>query len=111
MISLKAGVVINRAFAAEVKKVGKGILYVLNTDLAFEKLGEGLVWNVSFHNLASFEAVNKNKVIVVWYANVAGNTRKIRSEFKVKKVAFDVEREIAHANSEYVALIQSGDAT
>lgn len=109
MISLKPGVVIRKAFAAELKKAGIGVLYVLNTDIAFERIGKGLVWNVSYHNLASFEASNKNTVMVAWNApDIHGNTRRWTIKLKVRGTAHEIEEQMRHANAEYAELASFG---
>lgn len=102
MISLKPGVLIREAFAAELKKTGIGVLYVLNTDIAFEKMGKGLVWSVSYQNLASFEAANKNHLIVTWHApDIHGNTRRWSAKIRARGTAHKIEEQLREANAEY----------
>lgn len=109
MISLKPGVIIKKAFAAELKKAGIGVLYILNTDIAFEKMGRGLVWNVSYQSLASFEAVNKNQLMVAWNApDIHGNPRRWTAKLKVRGTAHEIEEQMQHANAEYAELASSG---
>ncbi len=109
MISLKPGVIIRKAFAAELKKAGIGVLYILNTDIAFEKIGRGLVWNVSYQSLASFEAENKNTVIVVWRApDIHGNTRRWTVKLNVRGTAHKIEAQMQQANAEYAELASFG---
>lgn len=109
MISLKPGIVMRKAFAAELKKAGIGVLYVLNTDVAFEKMSKGLVWNVSYQSLASFEAVNKNKLMIAWHApDIQGNTRRWTVNLKVRGTAHEIEEQIQQANAEYAELASIG---
>jgi hypothetical protein len=56
MISLPAGVKIIKFYDAEMQKIGKGILYLLNNGIMFEKKGEGVKFETNFDYLASFEA-------------------------------------------------------
>lgn len=101
--------IIRKAFAAELKKAGIGVLYVLNTDVAFEKMGKGLIWNVSYQSLASFEAVNKNQLMIAWNApDMHGNNRKWTAKLKVRGTAHEIEEHMQHANSEYAELASSG---
>lgn len=109
LISLKHGVLIRKAFAAELKKAGIGVLYVLNTDIAFEKMGKGLVWNVSYQNLASFEAANKNQLIITWHAtDIHSNTRRWIAKLKVRDTAQEIEEQMRQANTEYAELASFG---
>ncbi len=96
MISLPAGVKIIKFYDAEMQKIGKGILYLLNNGIMFEKKGEGVKFETNFDYLASFEAVKKNKLLVV-IRTIEGRKS---VEFKVD-TANQVEYDISQVNQEY----------
>ncbi|MGI0101987.1 MAG: hypothetical protein ACREA7_05255 [Nitrosotalea sp.] len=96
MISLPAGVKIVKFYDSEMRKVGKGILYLLNNGILFEKKGEGVKFECNFDYLASFEAVKKDKVLVV----IRTPQGRKSVEFKVNP-ANQVEYDIAQTNQEY----------
>ncbi|MGI0060920.1 MAG: hypothetical protein ACREBA_00535 [Nitrosotalea sp.] len=96
MISLPAGVKIVKFYDSEMRKVGKGILYLLNNGILFEKKGEGVKFECNFEHLASFEAVKKDKMLVV--IRTPQGRRSV--EFKVNP-ANQVEHDIAQVNQEY----------
>ncbi len=96
MISLPAGVTIVKFYDSGMHKVGKGILYLLNTGIMFEKKGEGVKFECNFDYLASFEAVKKDKLLVV--IRTPQGRRSV--EFKVNP-ANQVEYDIAQTNQEY----------
>lgn len=96
MISLPAGVTIVKFYDSEMHKVGKGILYLLNTGIMFEKKGEGVKFECNFEYLASFEAVKKDKLLVVI------RTQQGRRSVKFKaSPANQVEYDITQTNQEY----------
>ncbi|MGB6464326.1 MAG: hypothetical protein WBF38_08915 [Nitrosotalea sp.] len=95
MISLPAGVKIIKFYDSEMHKVGKGILYLLNNGILFEKKGEGVKFECNFDHLASFEAVKKDKLLVVIRAPEGRRS----VEFKVNP-ANQVEYDITQANQE-----------
>ncbi|MGI0007585.1 MAG: hypothetical protein ACREAR_06270 [Nitrosotalea sp.] len=96
MISLPAGVKIIKFYDAEMQKTGNGILYLLNNGIMFEKKGEGVKFETNFDYLASFEAVKKNKLLVV----IRTTEGRKSVEFKVD-TANQVEYDIAQINQEY----------
>jgi len=96
MISLPAGVKIIKFYDAEMQKIGKGILYLLNNGIMFEKKGEGVKFETNFDYLASFEAVKKDKLLVV----IRTSEGRKSIEFKVNP-ANQVEHDISQVNQEY----------
>ncbi len=96
MISLPAGARIIKFYDSEMHKVGKGILYLLNNGILFEKKGEGVKFECNFDYLASFEAVKKDKLLVV----IRTPQGRKSVEFKVNP-ANQVEYDIAQTNQEY----------
>jgi hypothetical protein len=96
MISLPAGVNIVKFYDSEMHKVGTGILYLLNNGIMFEKKGEGLKFECNFDYLASFEAVKKDKLLVV--IRTAQGRKSV--EFKANP-ASQVEYDISQVNQEY----------
>ena len=96
MISLPAGVKIIKFYDAEMQKTGKGILYLLNNGIMFEKKGEGVKFETNFDYLASFEAVKKDKLFVV----IRTSDGRKSVEFKVN-TANQVEHDISQVNQEY----------
>jgi len=96
MISLPAGVKIIKFYDAEMQKTGKGILYLLNNGLMFEKKGEGVKFECNFDYLASFEATKKDKLLVV----IRTSDGRKSIEFKVNP-ANQVEHDISQVNQEY----------
>ncbi|MDE1841855.1 MAG: hypothetical protein KGI09_08245, partial [Thaumarchaeota archaeon] len=93
MISLPAGVKIIKFYDSEMHKVGKGILYLLNNGILFEKKGEGVKFECNFDHLASFEAVKKDKLLVVIRAPEGRRS----VEFKINP-ADQAEYDIAKVN-------------
>ncbi|MDE1813808.1 MAG: hypothetical protein KGI05_03980 [Thaumarchaeota archaeon] len=96
MISLPVGVKIAKFYDAEMQKTGKGILYLLNDGIIFEKRGEGVKFECNFDYLASFEAVKKDKLLVV----IRTSDGRKSVEFKVSP-ANQVEHDISQVNQEY----------
>ncbi|HZS73570.1 MAG TPA: hypothetical protein VFA69_03600 [Candidatus Nitrosotalea sp.] len=96
MISLPAGVKIIKFYDAEMQKTGKGILYLLNNGIMFEKKGEGVKFETNFDYLASFEATKKDKLLVV----IRTSDGRKSVEFKVNP-ANQVEHDISQVNQEY----------
>ncbi|MHB8547099.1 MAG: hypothetical protein ACYDAJ_10075 [Nitrosotalea sp.] len=96
MISLPAGVKIIKFYDAEMQKTGKGMLYLLNDGIMFEKRGEGVKFECNFDYLASFEATKKNKLLVV----IRTSDGRKSVEFKVD-TANQVEHDISQVNQEY----------
>ncbi|MHB9161637.1 MAG: hypothetical protein ACYC6W_12250 [Nitrosotalea sp.] len=96
MISLPAGVKIIKFYDAEMQKIGKGILYLLNNGIMFEKKGEGVKFECNFDYLASFEATKKDKLLVV----IRTSDGRKSVEFKVNP-ANQVEHDITQVNQEY----------
>ncbi|MHB8603431.1 MAG: hypothetical protein ACYC9R_12430 [Nitrosotalea sp.] len=96
MISLPAGVKIIKFYDAEMQKIGKGILYLLNNGIMFEKKGEGVKFECNFDFLASFEATKKDKLLVV----IRTSDGRKSVEFKVNP-ANQVEHDITQVNQEY----------
>lgn len=96
MISLPTGVKIIKFYDAEMQKIGKGILYLLNNGIMFEKKGEGVKFETNFDYLASFEATKKDKLLVV----IRTSDGRKSVEFKVNP-ANQVEHDISQVNQEY----------
>ncbi|MDE1863021.1 MAG: hypothetical protein KGI33_08925 [Thaumarchaeota archaeon] len=103
MISLPVGVRVVKFYDAEMKKAGKGILYLLSNGIMFEKKGEGAKFECNFDYLASFEAVKKDKLRVM--ARTQQGPRPV--EFKVDP-AKQVEYDISQVNKEYADSASSG---
>ncbi|MDE1839045.1 MAG: hypothetical protein KGH87_03900 [Thaumarchaeota archaeon] len=96
VISLPVGVKIAKFYDAEMQKTGKGTLYLLNDGIIFEKRGEGVKFECNFDYLASFEAVKKDKLLVV----IRTSDGRKSVEFKVSP-ANQVEHDISQVNQEY----------
>lgn len=87
MISLPQGVKIMKFYDAKMQKMGNGILYLLNNGLLFEKRGEGVKFDKNFDHIASFEAIKKDKLLVV-----------IRTTLGFKSVEFKFDSRLVTAN-------------
>ena len=96
MISLPAGIKIVKFYDSEMQKTGKGILYLLNDGIMFEKRGEGVKFECNFDYLASFEAVKRDRLLVV----IRTSDGRKSVEFKVN-TANQVEYDISEVNQEY----------
>ncbi|MGI0088561.1 MAG: hypothetical protein ACREBI_11485 [Nitrosotalea sp.] len=106
MISLPTGVKIIKFYDSEMHKVGKGILYLLNNGILFEKKGEGVKFECNFDYLASFEAVKKDKLLVV----IRTPQGRKSVEFKVNP-ANQVWYDISQVNQEYAGNTPAGTST
>ncbi len=105
MISLPVGVKVVKFYDGEMKKVGKGTLYLLNNGIMFEKKGEGARFECSFEYLASYEATKKDKLLVV----IRTPQGRKSVEFKVD-TAKEVEDDISKVNQEYANSVESSDS-
>lgn len=92
MISLQAGAEVRGAYESQVSGSGRGVLYVLNTGLAFEA-GDGSVLELAFSGMVSFSATRKDRLRVVQMTG--SGPRSV--EFKVRG-AREVESRMAEAN-------------
>ena len=87
MISLPQGAKIVKFYDAKMQKIGNGVLYLLNNGLLFEKRGEGVKFDKNFDYIASFEAIKKDKLLVV-----------IRTALGFKSVEFKFDSRLVTAN-------------
>jgi len=99
MISLPKGVTVSKFWNVELNKVGKGILYLTNVGILFEKTGHGAKFECNFEHLASFEAVKKDRLLVV-----------IRTSGGLKSVEFKTNHRITSANQIEFEIAQENKA-
>lgn len=66
MIPLELGEKVRKAFEVKSSPHGKGILYVTTLGIAFESQKYGLVLDLSFEWLQSYDVKKSNKVQLVW---------------------------------------------
>ena len=97
MISLKNGEEIMKSFDAK-SKLGNGILYVTNLGIVFEAKSRGLILELPFTILRTFEAKKKDTIILSW--DEPDKSQRFGFECKVE-YAKAVENEIQLANSEF----------
>jgi hypothetical protein len=94
---------------ADVKKArkSKGILYLLNNGIMFEKKGEGVKFEANFDYLASFEAVKKNKLLVVIRTSLGRKSVEFKFDSKIIS-ANQVEYDITQTNEDYARDLPPG---
>ena len=97
MLSLKNGETITKSFDAK-SKLGNGILYITNLGIVFEAKTKGLILDLPFTILRTFEAKKKNVLILSW--NELDKSQRFSFECKVEH-AKAVENEIQLANQEF----------
>jgi hypothetical protein len=99
MISLKNGEKIIKSFDAK-SKLGNGILYVTNLGIVFETETKGLILELPFTILRTFEARKKNVLILSW--DELDKSQRFSFECNVEH-AKAVENEIQLANQEFAS--------
>lgn len=97
MISLKNGEIIIKSFDAK-SRLGNGILYVTNLGIVFEAKTNGLILELPFSILRTFEAKKKNTLLLSW--DELDKSQRFSFECKVEH-AKAVENEIQLANQEF----------
>jgi len=97
MICLKNTERIIKSFDAK-SKLGNGILYVTNLGIVFEAKTKGLILELSFTILRTFEAKKKNVLILSW--DEPDKAQRFSFECKVEH-AKAAEHEIQLANQEF----------
>lgn len=97
MISLKNGEKTMKSF--EVKsKLGNGILYITNLGIIFEAKTKGLILELPFSILRTFEAKKKSTLLLSW--DELDKSQRFSFECKVEH-AKAIENEIQLANQEF----------
>ncbi|MEM3006499.1 MAG: hypothetical protein QXW37_01595 [Candidatus Nitrosotenuis sp.] len=66
MISLEPNEKVRKAFEVKSSPHGKGILYITTLGIAFESQKYGLVLDVSFEWIQSYDVKKSNKLQLVW---------------------------------------------
>ncbi|CAE6485801.1 hypothetical protein [Candidatus Nitrosotenuis uzonensis] len=99
MISLKNGEKITKSFDAK-SKLGNGILYITNLGIVFEAKMKGLILELPFTILRTFEAKKKNILLLSW--DEPDKSQRFSLECKVEH-AKAVENEIQLANQEFAS--------
>ena len=97
MISLKDGESIRNSVDAK-SKLGNGILYITNLGVVFETKMKGLILELPFTILRTFEAKKKNVLILSW--DESDKSQRFSFECKVEH-AKAIENEIQLANQEF----------
>lgn len=97
MISLKNEEKIMKSFDAK-SKLGTGLLYVTNLSIVFETKSKGLILELPFTILRTFEAKKKNILLLSW--DEPDKSQRFSFECKVEH-AKAVENEIQLANQEF----------
>ena len=97
MIALKNGEDIMNSFETK-SKLGNGILYITNLGIVFEVKTKGLVLELPFTILRTFEVKKKNVLILSW--DEPDKSQRFSFECKVEH-AKAVENEIHMANQEF----------
>ncbi|MFY9299891.1 MAG: hypothetical protein WAO91_01705 [Candidatus Nitrosotenuis sp.] len=97
MISLKNGETVTKCFDAK-SKLGNGILYITNLGIVFEAKMKGLILELPFQILRTFEAKKKNILLLSW--DEPDKSQRFSFECKVEH-AKAVENEIQLANQEF----------
>jgi len=97
MISLKNREKITKSFDAK-SKLGNGLLYITTLGIVFEAKSKGLILELPFSILRTFEAKKKNILILSW--NEPDKSQRFSFECKVE-YAKTVENEIQLANQEF----------
>ena len=97
MISLKNGETLTKSFDVK-SKLGNGILYITNLGIVFEAKSKGLILELPFAILRTFEAKKKNILILSW--DEQDKSQRFSFECKVEH-AKAAEHEIQLANQEF----------
>ncbi len=97
MISLKNGETITKSFDVK-SKLGNGILYITNSGIVFETKSKGLILELPFTILRTFEAKKKNILILSW--DEPDKSQRFSFECKVDH-AKAVENEIQLTNQAF----------
>ncbi len=105
MIALKQGEAIRKAFDARCK-FGAGMLYVTNQRIVFEIAKQGVLLDLPYEEVKSYQALNKDTTILNWEESGKG---RFNLEFKINH-ANEVEYEIKNANEEYSKALSMLDA-
>lgn len=95
MISLASGARLEASFESVLEKGARGMLYVLSGGIVFEKGGSGPVLEASWDDIASFEAVGHDRLLVV----LRDGDRYRKAVFRVSGAAYVAEA-IRNANSQ-----------
>lgn len=106
MIQLHNGEKIVKAFEVKKSVHGKGVLYITNYGVYFESQKYGMVIEVGFEWIRSYNAVMKNTFQIVWSTQ---NNERFRYEVKVNSaevitVYRDVNKKYAESMTEIQAL-------
>lgn|GEM_PF-3505970 len=104
MIALKQGEAIKKAFDVRCK-FGAGMLYVTNQRIVFEITKQGVLLDLPYEEVKSYQAINKDTLLLNWEENGKG---RFNLEFKIKH-ANEVEYEIKSANEEYAKAMNMVD--
>lgn len=97
MIALKNGEDIMNSFETK-SKLGNGMLYITNLGVVFEAKTKGLILELPFTILRTFEAKKKNILILSW--DEPDKSQRFSFECKIEH-AKAVENEIQLANQEF----------
>ncbi|MEM4252404.1 MAG: hypothetical protein QXE84_02650 [Candidatus Nitrosotenuis sp.] len=97
MIALKNGENVANSFEAK-SRLGNGTIYITNLGVVFEVQEKGLILELPFTILRTFEAKKKNILILSW--DEADKSQRFSFECKVDH-AKAVENEIQLANQEF----------
>ena len=97
MICLKNTERMIKSFDAK-SKLGNGILYITNLGIVFEAKSKGLILELPFTILRTFEAKKKNVLILSW--DEQGKSQRLSFECKVEH-AKAAENDIQLANQEF----------
>lgn len=100
MISLKKGETITKSFDAK-SKLGNGMLYTTNLGIVFETKSKGLILEIPFTILRTFEAKKKDILLLSW--DEPDKSQRFSFECKVEH-AKAVENEIHLANQEFAKI-------
>jgi len=97
LIALKNGENIMNSFETK-SKLGNGILYITNLGIVFEAKTKGLILELPFTILRTFEAKKKNVLILSW--DEPDKSQRFSFECKIEH-AKAAENEIQLANQDF----------
>jgi hypothetical protein len=97
VITLKNGEIITKSFDAK-SRLGNGILYITNLGIVFEAKTKGLILELPFTILRTFEVKKKNILLLSW--DEPDKSQRFSFECKVEH-AKSAEHEIQLANQEF----------
>lgn len=97
MIALKNGESITDSFEAK-SKLGNGVIHITNLGIVFEVQKKGLILELPFTILRTFEAKKKNTLLLSW--DEPDKSQRFSFECKVEH-AKAVENDIQLANQEF----------